>query len=113
MDRDSLGALAGAIREYGGGVLMITHNNEFSSALCQEKWTVEAGILTCEGGNTAAREKIEWKPEVDEIIDALGNTIKIKKKLTKKELKVKQKERKARIARGEDVSDEDPDEAAA
>ena len=26
LDRDSLGALAGAIREYGGGVLMITHN---------------------------------------------------------------------------------------
>lgn len=26
LDRDSLGALAGAIREYGGGVVMITHN---------------------------------------------------------------------------------------
>ena len=32
LDRDSLGALAGAIREYGGGVLMITHNSEFSGA---------------------------------------------------------------------------------
>lgn len=104
MDRDSLGALAGAIREYGGGVLLITHNNEFSSALCQEKWTVEGGLLTAEGGNVAAREKIEWKPEAEEIVDALGNTIKIKKKLTKKELKQKQKDRKARIARGEDVS---------
>jgi elongation factor 3 len=107
LDRDSLGALAGAIREYGGGVLLITHNNEFSSALCQETWTVADGVLTAEGGNQAAREKIEWKPEAEEIIDALGNTIKIKKKLTKKELKQKQKERKARIARGEDVSSEE------
>ena len=47
------------------------------------------------------------------MVDALGNTIKIKKKLTKKELKQKQKERKARIARGEDVSsDSDLDNAA-
>lgn len=104
---------------------MITHNNEFvrcraffffsllltpifqSSALCQEKWTVENGILTAEGGNAAAREKIEWKPEAEEFTDALGNTIKIKKKLTKKEEKQKAKDRKARIARGEDVSDEE------
>lgn len=27
LDRDSLGALAGAIKEYGGGVVMITHNS--------------------------------------------------------------------------------------
>ena len=111
MDRDSLGALAGAIREFGGGVLLITHNNEFSSALCNEKWTVADGVLTAEGGNVGAREKIEWKPEVDEVVDALGNTIKVKKKLTKKELKQKQKERKARIARGEDVSSEEDEEA--
>lgn len=104
LDRDSLGALAGAIREYGGGVLMITHNNEFSGALCNEIWNVEAGKLVATGGNQGAREKIEWKPEADEVVDALGNTIKVKKKLTKKEIKQKQKERKARIARGEDVS---------
>ena len=36
LDRDSLGALAGAIETYEGGVVMITHNNEFCSALCPE-----------------------------------------------------------------------------
>ena len=66
LDRDSLGALAGAIREYGGGVLIITHHNEFSGALCNEVWTVDAGKLVATGGNTALREKIEWKPEPDE-----------------------------------------------
>merc|ERR1719488_122438 len=36
LDRDSLGALSGAIEEFGGGVVMITHNNEFCSKLCPE-----------------------------------------------------------------------------
>ena len=27
LDRESLGALAGAIKDYGGGVIMITHNS--------------------------------------------------------------------------------------
>lgn len=35
LDRDSLGALAEAIKAYGGGVVMITHNQEFYSALTQ------------------------------------------------------------------------------
>jgi len=34
-DRDSLGALAEAIKAYGGGVVMITHNKEFYSALTE------------------------------------------------------------------------------
>lgn len=41
--RDSLGALAGAIKEFGGGVVIISHHNEFTTALCPEKWTVANG----------------------------------------------------------------------
>jgi len=29
LDRDSLGALAGAIKKYEGGVVLISHNNRF------------------------------------------------------------------------------------
>ena len=50
LDRDSLGALAGAIKTYEGGVVMITHNNEFCSALCPETWLMEKaddGIARC------------------------------------------------------------------
>lgn len=36
LDRESLGALAGAIQEYEGGVVIISHNNEFVSTLCPE-----------------------------------------------------------------------------
>ena len=41
LDRDSLGALAGAIEVFEGGVVMITHNNEFCSALCPETWLMQ------------------------------------------------------------------------
>ena len=46
LDRDSLGALAGAIREFEGGVLLISHNNEFTSALCPEVWAFDDGVVT-------------------------------------------------------------------
>lgn len=46
LDRDSLGALAGAIKDFQGGVLLISHNNEFTSALCPEVWQVDAGMVT-------------------------------------------------------------------
>lgn len=46
LDRDSLGALAGAIKDFQGGVLLISHNNEFTSALCPEVWQVDAGKVT-------------------------------------------------------------------
>lgn len=116
LDRDSLGALAGAIKEYGGGVVMISHNSEFTGALCPEVWKVDAGRLTLEGEPAwmnAAKEKIEQKVQPDEIIDALGNTVKVtapKKKLSRKELKAKEKARKARIAAGEAVSDEEDED---
>ncbi|QIX00384.1 hypothetical protein AMS68_005901 [Peltaster fructicola] len=49
LDRDSIGGLSVAIREYKGGVVMISHNEEFVSALCPEQWHVEAGRLTQKG----------------------------------------------------------------
>ena len=49
LDRDSLGALASGIKEYNGGVLMISHNNEFTSALCNEEWHVADGKVTVKG----------------------------------------------------------------
>jgi elongation factor 3 len=45
LDRESLGALANAISEYEGGVVIISHNNEFVSTLCPEEWVMDAGHL--------------------------------------------------------------------
>jgi elongation factor 3 len=49
LDRDSLGALAAGINEFNGGVIMISHNSEFTSALCREEWLVGDGKVVIKG----------------------------------------------------------------
>jgi len=49
LDRDSLGGLAVAIRDYKGGVVMISHNDEFVGALCPEQWHVADGRVAHKG----------------------------------------------------------------
>ena len=119
LDRDSLGALALAIKEFKGGVFMISHNAEFYEALCPEKWILESGRLTVMGAEwmeevEKARKKAEklaakqlnFKQE-DEEKDALGNTI-VKaadepKELNRADKKRLQKLRKEMMKRGEDT----------
>ncbi|KZT50855.1 hypothetical protein CALCODRAFT_504239 [Calocera cornea HHB12733] len=49
LDREALGGLAVAIRDWTGAVIIISHNSEFVSALCPEIWNVNGGILTKQG----------------------------------------------------------------
>ncbi|ORX99938.1 hypothetical protein K493DRAFT_323797 [Basidiobolus meristosporus CBS 931.73] len=112
LDRDSLGALAEAIKDFEGGVVMISHHTEFTESLCTETWKVDAGTVTLEGNDYTSNsaEKIQARDEAETKIDAFGNVSKVssQKKLTRKELKQKQKRRAQRIANGEEVSsDED------
>lgn len=44
-----MGGLAVAIRDWAGAFLCISHNVEFVSALCPERWHVEGGRLTHKG----------------------------------------------------------------
>jgi len=114
LDRDSLGALAEAIKAFGGGVVMITHNREFYQALTQETWMVADGKLTPTGQSNAAAAKELVKFEVqEETTDAYGNVIKVKapqkSKMSNKEKKALKKLRDARRARGEEVTDSEED----
>jgi len=112
LDRDSLAALAEAIKTFGGGVLLISHHQEFLDALCQECWRMDAGRLTKEGGaEPGTGEKVETIQQ-DEMIDGAGNTIKIKstKKLSRKELKQKERYKKLARANGEAVSDDEDED---
>ncbi|EGP87047.1 mRNA export factor [Zymoseptoria tritici IPO323] len=59
LDRDSLGGLAVAIRDYKGGVVMISHNEEFVGALCPEQWHVDAGRLTQKGHLAVSLDRFE------------------------------------------------------
>ena len=42
------GALATAIKDFKGGIFMISHNAEFYEALCPEKWILESGRVRTE-----------------------------------------------------------------
>ncbi|TKA27612.1 hypothetical protein B0A50_04444 [Salinomyces thailandicus] len=59
LDRDSLGGLAVAIRDYRGGVVMISHNEEFVGALCPEQWHVVDGRLTQKGHLAVSLDRFE------------------------------------------------------
>jgi len=117
LDRDSLGALAGAIREYEGGVVMITHNNEFCSSLCPETWVLENGKLDCKGDpewmlNATKEKQAEYKP-IEDMVDANGNVIKVKKAkkvLSRKERMARDKRRKQAQELGEPFSESEEDD---
>ena len=59
LDRDSMGGLAAAIRDFKGGVVMISHNEEFVGALCPEQWHVTDGRLTHKGHLAVAFDRFE------------------------------------------------------
>ncbi|KAI5959300.1 NEW1 [Candida pseudojiufengensis] len=67
LDRDSLGGLAIAIREWSGGVVMISHNNEFVGALCPEQWHVENGAVVQKG--TVAVDNKRFEDGGDESVE--------------------------------------------
>jgi elongation factor 3 len=116
LDRDSLGALAEAIDRYEGGVIMITHNDAFCRQLCPERWVLEKGRLNTEGDvewmKKMTEQAVEFK-QVDEMIDASGNEVKIKrrKKMNAKEKKKMIKLINQKVADGEDLDSEEDEYA--
>merc|ERR1719384_1985577 len=117
LDRESLGALAGAIEEFDGSVVMITHNNEFCSKLCPETWVMDAGHLETKGDADWMLKqdtKIEEQQQITEVTDAAGNVTELKgakKKLSKKEEKQLTKRIKKKLKEGIDL-DSDEEEFA-
>jgi len=117
LDRESLGALAGAIETFDGGVIIISHNNEFVSKLCPETWVMDAGHLETKGDADWMLKqdtKIQDQAQITEMTDAAGNKVELKqekKKLSKKEEKQLIKKIKAKIKDGEAL-DSDEEEFA-
>merc|ERR1719230_26248 len=80
LDCDGLGALTAAIKEYGGGVIIISHNREFADSVATEKWIMDKGYLRREGevvGEDVALTNSG--PGADDVYDAAGNKIDVKK----------------------------------
>lgn len=59
LDRDSLGGLAVAIRDFKGGVILISHNEEFVGALCSEQWHVRDGRVALRGTAAISMDRFE------------------------------------------------------
>lgn len=84
LDREALGALLAALNNWGGSVIMISHNKEFYSSVCKEEWIVGGGEVKVLGVSTkremkAVARKKKKKQEADLEGEALleksgGNT---------------------------------------
>lgn len=79
LDREALGALSKALNEWGGAVLMISHNKEFYSSVCKEEWIVDGGKLTIAGISSeramkavAKKKKIAKELDTDEVLEMAG-----------------------------------------
>lgn len=110
LDRDSLGGLAVAIRDWSGGVIMISHNEEFVGALCPEQWLVNNGTMVNKNkGIAVAGDRFEdsssapsTNPSTAANSDADNDSpanIKVKKKkkkMTRNELKEREVRRRLR-----------------
>merc|ERR1712151_868506 len=88
LDRDGLGALVLAIKDYKGGVLIISHNKEFCENVATERWIMKGGYLRIEGQSVEAEEEQGGgNKEIKEVYDAAGNKIEVQKKLNAKDAK--------------------------
>jgi len=119
LDRESTNALSDAIKNFKGGVLVISHNDDFYNAITREKWLLENGKMTVFGDNMIeALEKERKKQEKEnakklkfneeeEKVDSLGNKIvnatKEVKELSRDEKKKLMKQKKEMEKAGQDT----------
>ncbi|PHH92995.1 hypothetical protein CDD83_2484 [Cordyceps sp. RAO-2017] len=112
LDRDSLGGLAVAIRDFRGGVILISHNDEFVGALCSEQWHVRDGRVALRGAAAVSLDRFEAatpdggaSPAASSAVssavtsgaeDELRFKARRKKKMTKKEVKEREVRRRLR-----------------
>merc|ERR1711862_332256 len=83
LDREGLGALVLAIKDYKGGVLIISHNREFCDNVATEKWIMKGGYLRIEGESVETEaDKAAAAAGPDEVYDGAGNKIDVQKNVT-------------------------------
>merc|ERR1711939_197553 len=83
LDREGLGALVLAIKEYKGGVLIISHNKEFCENVATERWIMKGGYLRIEGESVETEaDKAAASAGPDEVYDGAGNKIDVQKNVT-------------------------------
>merc|ERR1712166_1123221 len=84
LDRDGLGALVSGLEGYQGGVVIISHNEEFCNSVCTQKWVMTKSTVTG-AGNLREEGEIKLDGEIaveegpDEVYDESGNKIDVNK----------------------------------
>merc|ERR1711998_323377 len=109
LDRDSLAALAGAIREFEGGVLLISHNRDFVEHVCKTLWIMADGRLRAEGEDDLD-EKIVEELDDGDTVDHLGNAVKSKRSsvsMSAPEIKRLKKAVQKKLKSGECLTEEE------
>merc|ERR1719160_678243 len=108
LDRDSLAALAGAIKEFEGGVLLISHNRDFVEHVCRTLWIMADGRLRAEGEEDVD-EKIVEELGGEDTVDHMGNTVKSKreKTMTASEIKKMKKLITKKIKAGDELTEDE------
>merc|ERR1712118_265404 len=88
LDREGLGALVLAIKDYKGGVLIISHNKEFCDGVATEKWIMKGGYLRIEGESKGDDEEDQTAAAAQDVVyDGAGNKVEVKKALSEKDAK--------------------------
>jgi len=123
LDRDSLGALTAAIKEFEGGVLMISHNEEFFGPICPERWEIPGDqsvtVTGAEWMEAVKAKELEAKKNASKLsiekekkFDSFGNEIedgaggpKIYTAKDLKEMEKKMKEMKKKNASPDEMLD--------
>jgi elongation factor 3 len=101
LDRDGLGALVLAIKDYKGGVLIISHNREFCDGVATEKWIMQGGKLRIEGESVGdGKDEDEGNIGPKEVFDGAGNKIEVKAQIDAKTAKKQIKEIEKKLKDG-------------
>merc|ERR1719380_82334 len=88
LDREGLGALVLACKDYKGGVLIISHNKEFCDNVATEKWIMKGGYLRIEGESKGDDDEKSAQGTQDNVVyDGAGNKVEVKKALSEKDAK--------------------------
>jgi len=111
LDRDGLGALVLAIKDYQGGVLIISHNKEFCDSVTTEKWIMNKGRLRIEGApEEVVEEKTKDLGPKEDVYDGAGNKIDVKANvsMSSKDMKkrIKDLEKKLKSAKKDNTLSE-------
>jgi elongation factor 3 len=114
LDRDGLGALTLALKEWEGGVIIISHNKEFCDAVATEKWIMKAGNLRQEGSSeerATGDADQSGNKEKEDVFDQFGNKVdqadaekdvkKLKKELKDLEKQIKDNKKKKILSQDE------------